>query len=637
MPNVLVEDREKNTVKIRISSRSGLPENAGPSESADPSENTGVTRRALVGGAAAATLGLPVATAFGLPTSDAAAATVPRTDYPGGGDEATSRDLARKVLMVSDDEQSDLKLDYLKILIDGRLPAPTARKRVLIVGAGAAGLTAARLLTAAGHDVVILEANGNRIGGRIKTFRGIFSDPRLHAEAGAMRLPDAHPLVLALGDKLGLTRRLFYNADVAPGAVSTGRIPPVTYASFTGETWTNGPGGTVFSAPPATGLSLITSNGLSRTRNAYAQNPSAFNSLFGTNLATTTTAAANAAFAPVLVSNSGPIAAQLDGWTQLFRDFDGYSTQRYLVENQGWDTPRLQAVGTVENLTSRLHYSLIPTLFDHALINPTSRYWEFENGTASLTDALAAPLKGLIRSNRRMTKLIQDAHGVTIETTAESGNEDSCDGAPIGPVETFHGDYAIIAIPFSALRFCQFEPLMSYPKRRAVEELHYDNATKVLLEFKTRFWERGPGGFTGGGNISDYPSRFTYFPSHAPQGSQGGVVLAAYCWSDDAMRWDSLTPGERYALALADMARIYGRQVYTEFTGVGATQSWARARYALGEAVVVTPSQLHELHPATRTVEGRVHFAGEHTSLKPAWIEGALESAVRTFLEVHAR
>ncbi|WP_194892583.1 flavin monoamine oxidase family protein [Catenulispora pinisilvae] len=622
-------------MKNRLSSRFGLRESGGLPESADSSENTGLTRRALVGGAAAVTLGLPAAATFALPASDAVAAAP--TDSPGGGDEATSRELAREVLLVSADEQSDLKLEYLKILIDGRLPAPTARKRVLVVGAGAAGLTAARLLIAAGHDVVILEANGSRVGGRIKTFRGIFSDPRLHAEAGAMRLPDAHPLVLALGDKLGLTRRLFYNADVAPGAVSTGKIPPVTYTSFTGETWTNGPGGTGFSAPPATGLSLITSNDLTRTRNAYAQNPSALNSLFGTDLATTTTAAASAAFAPVVVSGTTPIATQLDGWTQLFRDFDGYSTQRYLVENQGWDTPRLQAVGTVENLTSRLHYSLIPTLFDHALISPTNRYWEFENGTASLTDALAAPLKGLIRTNRRMTKLIQDGQGVTIETTAESGSEDSCDGAPIGPVETFHGDYAIIAVPFSALRFCQITPLMSYPKRRAVEELHYDSATKVLLEFKTRFWERGPGGFTGGGNISDYPSRFTYFPSHAPQGSRGGVVLAAYCWSDDAMRWDSLTPGERYALALADMARIYGNQVYTEFTGIGATQSWARARYALGEAVVVTPGQLHELHPATRTVEGRVHFAGEHTSLKPAWIEGALESAVRTFLEVHAR
>jgi monoamine oxidase len=34
-------------------------------------------------------------------------------------------------------------------------------------------------------------------------------------------------------------------------------------------------------------------------------------------------------------------------------------------------------------------------------------------------------------------------------------------------------------------------------------------------------------------------------------------------------------------------------------------------------------------------VEGPVHFAGEHTSLKHAWIEGALGSAVRAALEVN--
>jgi monoamine oxidase len=32
---------------------------------------------------------------------------------------------------------------------------------------------------------------------------------------------------------------------------------------------------------------------------------------------------------------------------------------------------------------------------------------------------------------------------------------------------------------------------------------------------------------------------------------------------------------------------------------------------------------------------GPLHFAGEHTSLKHAWIEGAVESAVRAALEVH--
>ncbi|MCX4750846.1 FAD-dependent oxidoreductase [Kitasatospora sp. NBC_01287] len=546
-----------------------------------------------------------------------------------------ARDLARKLLLVGDDG-SDLKYQYLRILIDGQLPARAARKKVLVVGAGVAGLTAATLLKQAGHEVVIIEANASRTGGRVKTFRG-FKDPALYAEAGAMRLPDFHPLVLALADKLNLKRRLFYNADVAPGAEPTGPLPPVSYQAFTGESWSNGSPQGPFTPPPATDRRLIRVNDLATTRAGYANSPQRINESFGTDATSTMADTINAALAPVTVPTNQPIDTQLDAWTRIIQDYDDYSTHRFLIEQAGWDLATVQAAGTLENLTSRLHYSLIPTLMDHAVIQPGNRYWELEGGTDTLTTALAAPLRNELRMGRRMTRLVQTDTGVRIETTAESGTEESCDGAPTGPVESFEGDYAIVTIPFSALRFCSVEPLMSYPKRRAVNELHYDAATKVLLEFKTRFWEQGGTGFTGGGCTSDSPSRFTYMPSHSPAGSPGGVLLASYTWSDDAMRWDSLTPGERYAFALDDLARLFGPGVRKEFTGRAATQSWARARYALGEAGIFTPGQLHELHPATRTVEGRVHFAGEHTSLKPAWIEGALESAVRTFLEVHPR
>jgi monoamine oxidase len=61
-----------------------------------------------------------------------------------------------------------------------------------------------------------------------------------------------------------------------------------------------------------------------------------------------------------------------------------------------------------------------------------------------------------------------------------------------------------------------------------------------------------------------------------------------------------------------------------------------RNRYAFGEAAVFTPRQFTELQPSIPTPEGPVHFAGEHTSLKHSWIEGALESAVRAALEVTA-
>src|SRR2546427_12242485 len=80
---------------------------------------------------------------------------------------------ARAMLLVGPGGE-DLKLQYLKILIDDGPPKTSGPRDVLIVGAGIAGLTAGLLLKRAGHHVTIIEANGNRIGGRIKTFH---SDP----------------------------------------------------------------------------------------------------------------------------------------------------------------------------------------------------------------------------------------------------------------------------------------------------------------------------------------------------------------------------------------------------------------------------------------------------------------------------
>jgi monoamine oxidase len=91
---------------------------------------------------------------------------------------------------------------------------------------------------------------------------------------------------------------------------------------------------------------------------------------------------------------------------------------------------------------------------------------------------------------------------------------------------------------------------------------------------------------------------------------------------------------ERYAYALRGLQDLHGEGIGRYYTG-GRTQSWLRNRYAFGEAAVFTPGQLTEPHPDIPTPEGVLRFAGEHTSLKHAWIDGAPESAVRVVLEVH--
>src|SRR5438045_9612654 len=80
--------------------------------------------------------------------------------------------------------------------------ATVASKKIIIIGAGMAGLSAGYELSQLGHDITILEAR-TRPGGRVQTLREPFSDG-LYAEAGAARSPENH----------NLTRKYVELADV---------------------------------------------------------------------------------------------------------------------------------------------------------------------------------------------------------------------------------------------------------------------------------------------------------------------------------------------------------------------------------------------------------------------------------------
>jgi monoamine oxidase len=105
------------------------------------------------------------------------------------------------------------------------LPHAGGAPSVVILGAGIAGLVAAYELQKAGYRVSVLEA-ADRIGGRVWTIRGgdrivqtgrpdqrATFDPGLYFDAGAMRIPSTHRVILGYARRFGVPMETFVNAN----------------------------------------------------------------------------------------------------------------------------------------------------------------------------------------------------------------------------------------------------------------------------------------------------------------------------------------------------------------------------------------------------------------------------------------
>lgn len=106
--------------------------------------------------------------------------------------------------------------------------APEPRK-VIIIGAGLAGLVAAYELSKLNFDVTVLEAQA-RVGGRVLTIRDF--DEGLYGEAGAARIPDDHALTHKYVDEFGLELIPFYPSERQFMRLRNGRVEKVGWKKF---------------------------------------------------------------------------------------------------------------------------------------------------------------------------------------------------------------------------------------------------------------------------------------------------------------------------------------------------------------------------------------------------------------------
>jgi monoamine oxidase len=244
------------------------------------------------------------------------------------------------------------------------------------------------------------------------------------------------------------------------------------------------------------------------------------------------------------------------------------------------------------------------------------RYDKIDGGNDRLPAAFAARLEDRIRYGDPVVRIEQDGQGVRA-IVQHAGSR-----------ETISGDFLICALPFTVLRGIDISPAFSAPKRKAIEQLNYSAASRIYLQSATRYWTKsGKSGF-------QMSEQGEFIDATFGQPGDRGIMML-YALGDPARRVEQLPPDQRIQYGRTAAERIYPGMT-TSFEK-GFAWCWGEAPWARGAFAVYLPGQVAALYAAATQPEGRVHFAGEHLSSWPGWMQGALASGVRTAREVSNR
>lgn len=203
-----------------------------------------------------------------------------------------------------------------------------------------------------------------------------------------------------------------------------------------------------------------------------------------------------------------------------------------------------------------------------------------------------------------------------------------------GLTEELHADYCISTIPLSVLKDIPAD--FSAPFQEAIEAgSNYLSVGKMGLQFRRRFWEDDEwiyGGITFT-NLSEIGTI-----SYPPYGwmNQKGVIQGYYNFGQTATDVGNMTPQERIEMALDRGSRVHGDPYRDEFEN-GFSVSWDRVRYSLGGWSGWSTEGRQQHYPTLLEPDGRIYLAGEFLSYVPSWQEGAIAAAWMQLEKFHER
>ena len=449
--------------------------------------------------------------------------------------------------------------------------AKGAGNRVVVLGAGLAGLSAAYRLMQHGYEVTVLEAQ-DRPGGRVQTARAGLARGG-HAELGAVRIFETHEHTQKWVKAFGL-ELVPYDGGTRAFHLQGKRF----LAPASGEPW------------PLDGFA-----------DSEQPDPSArFPRYLGTGF-------------EKLGDLSDP------RWPGAFPsalELDRMRFGEYMAAqgaSRTWRDWFYAQNGRIDRVNAAAGFAV-------EAVSGGEQVTSIRGGNDRLPYAFAAALGPRVKYSSPVLRIAQDRRGVTVGYRDRSGRHEIC------------ADRCVCAIPFAPLRRVAIDTPFSEPKLAAIHRLRYMAAARCYFQTRSRFWQRDPLGPLGGLNLvgtDTMAGRVWNTSSQQPDPRLG--MVHSYMFDTEALEFAA--HGHRRVAAMRRLFRRVLPGLHGNVCGI-VHKAWQEDPWAGGGWGWTQPRELEWMFPAMRQPEGRIHFAGEHTSLWIAWMNGALESGDRVVNEI---
>lgn len=458
--------------------------------------------------------------------------------------------------------------------------AATPAPRIVVVGAGLAGLIATHRLRQAGYAPQLHEAS-TRAGGRCWSIRGAFADGQV-AEHGGELIDSNHIAMKQLVGELGLSLDNLFQAE------DTGSEP---LTSFDGVpyTWTD-------ATNDLKGIWQQIHSDVSA-----ASYPTTYHSSTarGRELDAMTVAQWLAAYVPG--GASAKLAQLLD--------------VAYNIE-YGAETSQQSSL----NMLYLLGYAGQGNL---RIFGKSNEKFHVRGGNDQVPTALAARIGSALTYGSELKAVVRNADA-TYKLTLLQGTRSVAVTA----------DRVVLALPFSILRSSVDVSKAGFgtEKTWAIDELGMGTNSKLNVGFKSRLW-RSLGG--NGDSYSDTGYQATWEVSRAQPGASG--ILVDYSGGTIGRTFGGGATATSLVPRFLQQLEPVMPGITGQYDGHATVDSWPDYKWTKGSYSYFKPGQYTRFSGAEAEVSGACHFAGEHTSQDfQGYLNGAVESGQRAADEILA-